>query len=323
MISKKVLLVLTFLSLFLFFNCAEENVKAERSSIRDIWSFSGQYFGQDPPGEVPEIFMPGFITSPFDDHGAVVFSPGGNSVYWNIVIRGGTNTYRGIMLFSELDDDKWLEPKIPDFADLNDDYWYPNLSSDGNTLYFASRRPIAQGDEPLGMYDGMRYWFVQWQTGSWSSPTILDTTVSDGEEFGFSLTVDGTIYFSSNREGGEGNLDLYRSRFVEGKYSSPENLTKFNTDNYEDGPYIAPDESYLIYSSGSPDDPSDILISFRSDDDNWTEPIRFPEPINSEKTDRWAKVTPDGKYLFFGSYRTGKNEIYWVDAGIIQKLRYR
>jgi Tol biopolymer transport system component len=45
------------------------------------------------------------------------------------------------------------------------------------------------------------------------------------------------------------------------------------------------------------------------------------ENINSKAFDWVPSVTPDGKYFFFNSNRTGSWDIYWIDAKIIEDLR--
>ena len=47
---------------------------------------------------------------------------------------------------------------------------------------------------------------------------------SPGAEWFPTLAADGTLYFGSDREGGNGGTDLWRSRLVDGKYAQPENL---------------------------------------------------------------------------------------------------
>jgi Tol biopolymer transport system component len=47
------------------------------------------------------------------------------------------------------------------------------------------------------------------------------------------------------------------------------------------------------------------------------------EEINSPESDYTPVVTPDGKYLFFTSSRGGVDDIYWVDAGIILRLKQK
>jgi len=43
--------------------------------------------------------------------------------------------------------------------------------------------------------------------------------------------------------------------------------------------------------------------------------------VNSEYSDNRPYVSPDGKYLFFYSGRTGNGDIYWVDAKVIERFR--
>jgi hypothetical protein len=55
----------------------------------------------------------------------------------------------------------------------------------------------------------------------------------------------------------------------------------------------------------------------------WTSAIPMGSPINSEAHEVCPLVTRDGKYMFFISMRSGKPQIYWVDAKIIEELRRR
>ena len=41
--------------------------------------------------------------------------------------------------------------------------------------------------------------------------------------------------------------------------------------------------------------------------------------INSEETEYGPMLSPDGKYLFFTSTRSGDGDIYWMDAAIIEE----
>ena len=96
-----------------------------------------------------------------------------------------------------------------------------------------------------------------------------------------------------------------------------------NTGYNEHDPYIAPDESYLIFTSNRPGgyESADLYICFKNTDDSWAEPINMGNKINSDKYDYCPILSPDGKYLFFSSYRTGNGDIYWVDAKVIEELK--
>ncbi len=65
----------------------------------------------------------------------------------------------------------------------------------------------------------------------------------------------------------------------------------------------------------------DLYISFRKKDRTWTEPVSMGSKINSASAERFAKVSPDGKYLFFGRNTGNGFDIYWIGSGIIHKLK--
>jgi hypothetical protein len=102
-----------------------------------------------------------------------------------------------------------------------------------------------------------------------------------------------------------------------------------NTIGYEDGPYISPDEDYLIFESTRPEGiegSHDLYITFKDNAGAWKTPINMGPKINSAGMERFPRVSPDGKYLFFASNRDQSQgkvgfDIYWIDAKVIQELR--
>ena len=97
--------------------------------------------------------------------------------------------------------------------------------------------------------------------------------------------------------------------------------------NYEEfnwTPYISPDESYLIFSSKRKDSRAfnDLYISFKQKDGGWSIPINMGDKINNGSHVRFPNVSPDGKYLFFTRDNGDRrDDVYWMDAGIIDELR--
>ncbi|MBN1363231.1 MAG: PD40 domain-containing protein [Syntrophaceae bacterium] len=88
-------------------------------------------------------------------------------------------------------------------------------------------------------------------------------------------------------------------------------------DNLNWTPFIAPDESCLIFCSNG-----DLYICFRKPDGSWTDRVNLGEPINSKERERFPVVSPDGKYLFFTRWTPDHDEdVFWVSAGIIGKLK--
>ena len=283
----------------------------------------GEYLGLKKPGNIHEIFAYGIISADFDDHGYISFSPDGREIYWTI-IRMLPGAFRGTILYTGMENGRWTVPCSPSFADKRYDDWYVTPSYDGKKIFFSSRRPVTKGGDPLNPMGGMHIWYVEKEKEDWSDPVLLDTNVSTGDDFALSISENGNLYFSSMREGGLGSLDIYYSKYVDGKFSEPENLDVINSEYYEDGPFIARDESYIIFESSRPggiEESIDLYISFKKGGGNWTVPKNMGDKINSLHTDRWGRVSPDGKYLFFGRWKNGGADIYWIDAEIIDELK--
>ena len=94
-----------------------------------------------------------------------------------------------------------------------------------------------------------------------------------------------------------------------------------------DGGYnslVAPDESYLIFSTQRDGDgfgEGDLYISFRNPDDTWTKAMNMGPSVNSFALDYCPGLSSDGKYFFFSSRRLGTEDIFWMEAGIIDELK--
>ncbi len=129
-----------------------------------------------------------------------------------------------------------------------------------------------------------------------------------------------SLYFTSNRKGSLGGLDIYRSdRTPEGKWGEPENLgSKINTRYNEETPFITNDGKRLYFSSYGHYNMGgyDIFYSTRNDDGSWGEPVNIGYPINSTGDDLFFQAVENGD----GGYQsrispTGANryDIYKMD----------
>ena len=200
------------------------------------------YLGQDPPGLRAELFAPGLISTDSMEHSAPSFSPDGKIVLWTVLNR----MYHASMMEMTFENGRWSSPHRASFADSTADDYYPSFSPDGKKLYFSSRREVPAGYEENG---SIRIWEVERTEHGWGIPVPFDSLVSDGEEYAHSITIEGTLYFSSS-QGGSTNWNLQRSKKVNGVYTMPELLPYgINSVGYEDGPYVAPDESFLIFDT--------------------------------------------------------------------------
>jgi WD40-like Beta Propeller Repeat len=280
------------------------------------------YLGQKSPGMVAELFAPGIVSTRSYEHSAPAFSPDGSVVLWTVV----DSTYRGSLLEMKYENGQWSKPARPSFADSTADDYYPSFSVDGTKLFFSSRRKLPPGYPQGG---DIRIWEVQRDNNTWGKPVPFDTAISKGHEFAHSVSNNGTIYFSSAPGGGI-TFNIRRSEKINGRNTESTLLPySVNSIDYEDGPYIAPDESFLIFESQRPEGIDGYLglyISFRDKDGKWGMPVNMGPKINSGKGERFARLSPDGKYLFFGSFRSASADrrgadIYWIDAKIIDELK--
>jgi Tol biopolymer transport system component len=170
--------------------------------------------------------------------------------------------------------------------------------------------------------------FVSNRTGqSWSEPELLGLPINENaEQYHPTTTLDGTLYFCSNRGGA---YNIYRSKCENGKYSTIElldsaiNLHGNGADGAYD-PYIAPDESYIIFSSTRAGGygKEDQYISSNKNG-HWTNPINLGPKINASGTEYGSYVTPDNKYYFFARWDENmRSKLFWVGADFIDSLRH-
>lgn len=216
-----------------------------------------------------------------------------------------------------------------------------NFSPDMKEFYFSR-----QGGE----YKEAVRFVMHYKNGSWSKPTALSIDndhyverfnpgwleMKSHEHFkninvhGLSVSAKGTYYTDHYTNEGDGPLRI--SRLINGQREDPQPADKvINTGKWVAHPFIAPDESYLLWDVEREGDyGADIYISFRQPDSKWGKAINMGDTINTGLYDQWPRVTPDGKYLFFwkgdeklradgSKYLVGSP--YWVDAQIIEALR--
>lgn len=272
----------------------------------------GPYLGQKPPGLYPEVFAPGIISTDVNE-GCVSFTHD-NTLF--LFTRSG----KGILLMQQING-RWTPPKLAPFSAGTCD-WDFMLAPDDKTVFVSSGRADEKGGDTLRDY---RIWVSERNGDNWSIPVLLLAPVNTGHHDSYpSITEDGTLYFFSNRSGGLGEGDIYRSKKVNGQYPEVENLgSPINTSYHEVDPYVDPGESYIIFCSDKPGGfgEADFYISFRAKEGTWSNPVNMGAKINSKAAEYIPYVTPDGKYFFFTSNKAGNREIYWVDAKVIEDLR--
>lgn len=288
-------------------------------------NLSGPYLGQKPPTMEPELFAPGIVSTGYSERIAA-FTPDGKELFY--VLTGAPHS---VILTTKEENGKWTKPVIASFSGKKSAEF--NMSPDGNKILFVYK--------PHGNDDPV--WIVERNDCFWSEPTKLPAFINGYP----TIASNGNIYFNRLNEKNN-SWDVYLSEFVGGEYIEPINLgNKVNNGFHEADPFIAPDESYLLF--GRIDTTSfggaDLYISFRDEQGVWSESKNMGEKINSQWHEYCPTVSPDGKYLFFLSFRktyhtqsetaitleekmqilnspgNGNGDIYWVDAKVIDDLK--
>lgn len=161
----------------------------------------------------------------------------------------------------------------------------------------------------------------------WSGITSFGEEINSPYwETHISVSADGnSLFFSSDRPGGLGGLDLYRCvRLPNGKWSKALNLgPRINSKYDEDAPYLHPDGKKLFFSSEGHNSMGglDIMYAEISTDENgnmvWSDPTNIGVPINTPDDDEFYVPSVDGRHAYFSSAREeagfGDHDIYVAD----------
>lgn len=297
---------------------------------------TGPYFGQKLPGDKPEPFAPGIISTALYTRDMAI-TPDGKELYFSVTLANFTYS---CILFSKWETNGWTKPEVapfsgnPNVLDIE-----PAISADGKKFYFASNRS-----------GNMDIWVMDRTNSGWGEPYSIGSPINTEKgEFFPSITANGTLYFT--RDEPNGTNFIYRAALKDGKYSEPEKLSaEINSTKTQFNAFIAPDESYIIVPSFGRKDTVgsvDYYICFRLKENEWSQPINLGKEINTTFGEEYSPyVSPDGKYFFFMSTRFSKLEkyqnqkltfdtmkqmynepgsgnpaIYWVSTSFIEQLK--
>ena len=284
------------------------------NSLRnDFPIIKGPYLGQKIPGLEPELFASEILIPKKGTgvHSSPSFTSDGKEIYWTIMPEN--EPFK--IIYMKQENGVWLEPKDAPFIRKSESFNSLFLNDD-NIILFKSASLANEKVHTL--------WKVKRENNVWGKPIEFNHLFT-GLAMGTSVTKAGTIYFTLAKKG-FGSHKIYRSQLKEGKYLEPEELpSEINADGDNWQPFIAPDESYLIFGRYFlKEHTSKLFISFKDKDGNWSESRSLDEINNFNKWSNamWPYVSPDGKYFFFVSSEDNKNikyKIYWAEIGIIKK----
>lgn len=252
----------------------------------------GPYLGEEPPGATPEVFAPGIVSSTANDF-SITFSPDGREIYFS---RGGI----GVMV-CRWEKEGWTFPEtVPFHGDslLCDE---PGVAPDDGRIFFNARRSLR---------DDRVVYVADRTSGGWGPPRELFLGMYP------TASRDGTLYYTARGQGRDYGAIVLR-RLLRQTFSEPELVGGgANSPSPDAHPFIAPDESLLLFDSGR-EPPWSLYVCFRDKEGSWGEAICLNEHLGIPRLAGQCALTPDGKYLFFSLH----DDMYWVDAQKIEELR--
>ena len=195
--------------------------------------------------------------SSFFNNGPMCFAPDGKTVYFTSEVETGKAAKRekfinhsGIFIADRSGSDlvslrpfKYNNPQY--------DVAQPSISSDGKYLFFASDMPGGQGGSDL--------YYCELINGEWSNPVNMGPKVNSpaSENYPF-IHPSGRLYFSSNRPGGLGALDVYYTSLTYGSWEAPTHMSEPINSKSDDFAFVAYDNLQTGYFSSNRSNSDDI-----------------------------------------------------------------
>ena len=194
------------------------------------------------------------------------------------------------------------------------------FTKDQNTMYFSrsnykngKRRRDKKGITRLKIYQSKS------NSRDWGDAVELPFNDDDYDTCHPTLDASGNVlYFTSDRPGGFGGMDIYRSRKMGNTWSTPENLgSEINTEGNEIFPFIHQDGTLYFASNGLPGiggldifQATEIISNLPdrqvgNENVSWTTPKNLGKPINTNDDDFSLIVDISGTRGYFTSNRVG------------------
>jgi hypothetical protein len=260
----------------------------------------GPYLGQEPPGTTPKRFAEGVISLAATSDYACSWSPDGKEFYFT---HGGSPQ---VIMVSRLGPGGWTFPEPVTFS-AGFSAHEPHVTYDNKRVFWGwFRQPPGEPtmERPYGIFMAER------------TPTGWSEAKYVGQGMYVSSTRDGRLFLTENSN--EGGF-LAEVTMTNGRFNAPVRLRggmdalRPSVTRLTAHPALAPDGSYVVFDVGGG---PHLYVCFRNPDGTWGEAIDLAKH-GLPPDGGIAKVSPDGKYLFYGA----GGDIYWVSTKLIEDLR--
>jgi outer membrane protein OmpA-like peptidoglycan-associated protein/tetratricopeptide (TPR) repeat protein len=224
-----------------------------------------------------------------------------------LVYNSALKFYQAVF-FSKKVNGKWSSPaNITAALQSDGDQYVSSLSFDGTELYLRKEDNF-EANLMVSKYE----------KGKWTKSKPLNHNINTKFfEGNCSVSKDGlTLFFSSNRSGTVGAMDIFKSeRKPTGDWGPAINLGKvINTEFNEDAPFISEDGKRLYFSSQGHNTMGgyDIFYSELGADGQWQDPVNLGYPINTTDDNQFFYPIKNGKVAYLGMFAKdgyGKDDI--------------
>lgn len=302
-------------------------IKKEISILKNYCKNAKELVANSKPSNIKNVGGP--INSTSDEYVPIVNA---DETMMFFTYRGDKSTGGRQNFFNEPDDygifyedvylskkenGNWTEPVGIFAINTNENDAAVCLSHDGLTLFIFRDDRISGGDILVSHFSH----------NEWSSPEKLIGDInSSAWEGSIALSPnEKVVIFSSERAGGFGGKDLYKSTLDEnGRWSTAINLgDKINTELDEDAPFFHPDGKTFVFSSKGFNSMGgyDIFRASLLSDSTYSNDGNLGFPINTTCDDIYYVLSLDGKRGYYASGKEGGlglQDIYIVEPGLEQ-----
>ena len=253
--------------------------------------------GGEPPRE-PAILGAGVISTDAEEW-RITFTPDGRTAYFARSAEFFPVSRQATILTSSWNGLAWSAPTTASFSGQHPDI-DPFITPDGQRLFFSSIRPVdGQPRKDIDLWMAARQ-----RDGSWGPPAHLGPAVNSAQDELYpSVSSNGTLYFASDRPGGLGGFDIYKtSPGADGAYAAAVNVgAPINSNIWEFNPAITPDNGTLLFvglNRPGGQGLGDIYQSRRSGG-GWETPQALPPSVNTVNNEFHPSLSPNGQVLYF------------------------